>query len=117
MNYYIFENIKDTNFYPISATRANTDIRIGEKTFLDRIKNLISSEDKIYLFVREEIAELTQERHPEIDVNPQEVTHGIWLAGNVFWTSDLLKKINHGYESKWIYENRYCRFIINISLF
>ena len=93
MNYYIFENIKDSNFYPISATRATTDIRIGAGTFLDRIKTLISSEDKLSLFVREEIEELTQERHPGIEVNPKEVTHGIWLAGNVFWTADLIKKI------------------------
>ncbi len=104
MNYYIFENIKDANFYPISATRATTDIRIGAGTFLDRIKTLISSEDKLSLFVREEIAELTQERHPEIEVNPQEVTHGIWLVGNVFWTADSIKKIVHCSESKWFYE-------------
>ncbi|SVD43560.1 uncharacterized protein METZ01_LOCUS396414, partial [marine metagenome] len=37
-------------------------------------------------------------------VNPQEVTHGIWLAGNVFWTAELIKKIVHCSEYKWIYE-------------
>ncbi len=116
MNYYIFENIKDANFYPISATRAATDIRVGASTFLDRVKALTSSEDKLSLFVREEIAELTQERHPEIEVNPQEVTNGIWLAGNVFWTADLINKIDHGSESKWFYENRAVGYYLSRSM-
>jgi UDP-N-acetylglucosamine diphosphorylase/glucosamine-1-phosphate N-acetyltransferase len=106
MNFYIFENTKDTNFYPISATRSAVDIRVGTDTFLDRIKKLVSSEDKILLFVREKIAELTRECHPEIEVNPQEVTKGIWLAGNVFWTSDLLKKLKRSSEFEWVNENR-----------
>ena len=116
MNYYIFENIEETNFYPVSATRATIDIRIGTGTFFDRIKNLISSDDQISLFVREEIEEITQERHPEIDVNPHEVTYGIWLAGNVFWTSDLLKKINQGSESVWVYENSAVGYNLSKSL-
>ena len=116
MNYYIFENIEETNFYPVSATRATIDIRIGTGTFFDRIKNLISSDDQISLFVREEIEEITQERHPEIDVNPHEVTNGIWLAGNVFWTSDLLKKINQGSESVWVYENSAVGYNLSRSL-
>ena len=95
MNYYLFENIKDSNFYPISASRSTTDIRVGATTFLDRIKTLISSKDNLSLFVREEIADITQERHPEIEINPREVTNGIWLAGNVFWTEELIKMIDH----------------------
>ena len=116
MNYYLFENIKDSKFCPISATRSTTDIRIGSTTFLDRIKALISSGDKLSLFVREEIADLTQERHPEIEVNPQEVSHGIWLAGNVFWTEDLIKTIDHGSQLKWLNENRAVGYNLSTSM-
>ena len=84
MNIYVYENQSALSFDPISTTRAAFDIRIGAETFLDRIK-ILFPEASISLFVREELATVTSEKHSGLTINPDSVDDGLWLLGNVIW--------------------------------
>ena len=84
MNIYVYENDETSNMSPLSSNRATFDIRIGSETFLDRIKRIFPN-DSISLFVRDELEEVTKEKHSNLNVNPEEVDEGIWLLGNVIW--------------------------------
>ncbi len=88
MHIYIYEDQRAMDLDPLASTRAAFDIRIGVGTFYDHIKSQFP-EATISLFVREEIAEVTAERHPNCVVNPTEVTDGLWLLGNVIWDQDV----------------------------
>ena len=94
MNCYFFENCRTTNFYPISVTRPIMDIRIGVDTFLDRFIKLVSPDDKISIIVRKELADLVREKYTGLEVNPQNINEGIWLAGHIFWNEHLLQELN-----------------------
>ena len=84
MNIYVYEDQSALSLDPISTTRATFDIRIGAETFLDRIK-ILFPDASISLFVREELATVTSEKHSGLTVNPDSVEDGLWLLGNVIW--------------------------------
>ncbi len=84
MKIYVYENLTAMNFDPISPTRVTCDIRIGAGTFLDRIQSIFPDAE-LSLVVRDELKEVTAERHPECVVNPNKFEDGLWLLGNVIW--------------------------------
>ena len=92
MNIFVYENLSAMNFDPISHTRATFDIRIGAETFLDRIQSIFPNED-ICLIVRDELKNVTMERHPGFAVNPSSVKDGLWLLGNVIWDKVDMKSL------------------------
>ncbi|MBC8346827.1 MAG: hypothetical protein ISR82_03205 [Candidatus Marinimicrobia bacterium] len=92
MNIYIYENQSAIDFDPISNTRATCDIRIGAETFLERIQFMFP-DASISLIVRDELAEVTKERHCDISINPESVEDGLWLLGNVIWEEGDLKQL------------------------
>ena len=101
MNIYVYENQSAMDFDPISLTRATFDIRIGSETFLERIQSIFP-DAIISLFVRDELKDVTVERHSDCAVNPKSVEDGLWLLGNVIWDASalkLLKKSNSLYYS------------------
>jgi len=103
MNIIVYEDLSAMNFDPISHTRATFDIRIGAETFLDRIQSIFP-DSNISLIVRDELKNVTMERHPEFSVNPSSVKDGLWLLGNVIWDKvdmkSLLKANNAFYSDK-----------------
>lgn len=84
MNIYVYEDQSAMNFDPISCTRATFDIRIGAETFLERIQSIFP-DGEISLFVRDEMKDVTKEKHPVCAVNPNSVDKGLWLSGNIVW--------------------------------
>ena len=44
------------------------------------------------------------------------MTSGIWLAGNVFWTEDLIKMIDHDSQLKWLHNNRAVGYNLTTSM-
>ncbi len=105
MNYYLFDSGDKTNFFPISATRSVWDIRIGGETFFSRFKKLISDKDQITLFVRKDLEQISKEKHKGFDINPSSISDGVWCAGHIFWTKDLLDKMLSKSNSKWFSDN------------
>ncbi len=89
MNVYVYEDRLALNFEPLSLTRPVIDIRIGSETFLDRIKFLFPKSN-IALFVRDYLADFAKQKYPDLLINPESVTDGIWLLGNVIWKDDDL---------------------------
>ena len=101
MNIFVYEDLSAMNFDPISHTRATFDIRIGAETFIDRIQSIFP-DSNISLIVRDELKNVTMERHPGFSVNPSSVQDGLWLLGNVIWDKvdmKLLLTANNAFYS------------------
>ena len=82
MNIYIYEDQTTLDLEPIVLTRPSFDLRCGAFTFLERVQSLLP-DARFSLIVREELAGLTQNRFPDLTVNPSEVQSGFWLKGAV----------------------------------
>lgn len=94
MQIYIYEDQNAMDLDPLASTRASFDIRIGAGTFFDQIQYQFP-DAAISLFVRDELAKVTAERHPDCTVNPESVTDGLWLLGNVIWHQDISELIQN----------------------
>ena len=92
-NIYIYENHRVFNLEPIVLTRPVFELRTGLLTNFNRIDGNFSG-SKIALFVRPEIAAVTKEHYPELEVNPSTIEDGLWLDGSVIWDPESLNKIN-----------------------
>ena len=99
MNVYVYESRREAdNLDPISLSRPAFDLRCGAFTFFERIQRLLP-DSSIAVFVRDNLAELTQEKFPGIEINPDSVTEGLWLNGTVLWNQDIIKKIRSSKNS------------------
>jgi len=106
MNIYVYENYQEAlNQAPISLTRPTFDLRCGAFTFLERIQKLIP-ESVISVFVRDELIELTRERFPGKEVNPDSISDGLWLNGTVLWSHDLIQKMQSLINTRFYTEER-----------
>ena len=92
----VFEDSNYSSLFPLNINRASCELRCGAFTNLERINNLLSTEDSIQLVVRDELTTLMQERYPNLTVNPEMVTQGIWLNGRGLWNKNKLKEITSG---------------------
>ena len=92
MHYYIFEDSRALDFYPLTVTRAAFELRYGAFTFIEVVQKLLKT-DRTSIFTRAELAPTLQERFPHSDINPVEVKEGVWLLGNVRWTESAINKI------------------------
>lgn len=82
---YLFENKREAlKLEPLSLTRPLFDLRCGAFTELERVC-LEFTDARIGLFVRDELADLVRERHPEMEVNPGHVEDALWLNGRTLW--------------------------------
>ncbi|MEE8340750.1 MAG: putative sugar nucleotidyl transferase [Candidatus Neomarinimicrobiota bacterium] len=90
---YVYENHEVLNLEPIVLTRPAFELRCGAFTFLERIQKSFPDAE-IELIVRDELKALTQEMHPDLTVNPEQVEEGLWILGNVLWQTDDIKKIS-----------------------
>ena len=68
-------------------------MRCGMYSNIERVFNLLSSEDKLYLIVRKEIEDLIRERFPEVIINPKIIPSGLMLNGATIWNSDLINRL------------------------
>lgn len=111
MNIYVFEDQKSLNFEPLSLTRPVFDIRIGSENFLERIQFLFPNSD-ITIFVREDLEEITRDKYPNFNVNPQSIDDGLWLLGNVIWEQDDLSNLTEE-NSIYYYKNNFVAANLN----
>tara|TARA_B110000196_G_C21127010_1_gene656363 strand:- start:335 stop:1522 length:1188 start_codon:yes stop_codon:yes gene_type:complete len=111
MNIYVYEGDKTSNMSPLSNNRATFDIRIGSETFLDRIK-ILFPDHSISLFVRDELEAVTKEKHPDLQVNPQQIDDGLWLLGNVIWDKRDVKTFS-GLETLFYNNNNLIGFSLS----
>ncbi len=96
MGITLFEDSHWQNFAPLSLTRATFDIKIGARTFLEEYKEAPET-----LLVREYLAGITGERHPECKVNPSSIdadtvfVNGLVHPGAIY--ADRLQQIRHNF--------------------
>ena len=98
MNYIIFEDNNYDLLRPFTDLHASFDLRIGILTNIDRVKHLISENDKIQLYVRTSIKKIIEEKYPNYLVNPDIYEPGIFLNGNCLWNSDSIDLIKSDYS-------------------
>ena len=89
----VFEDQHYQSLFPLNINRASFELRCGAFTNLERIQNLLGSDDSVQLVVREELVPLIQERYPDITINPNTLSKGIWLNGRGLWSATMLKDI------------------------
>ena len=89
----VFEDSNYSSLFPLNINRASCELRCGAFTNLERINNLLSAEDSIQLVVRDELTTLMKERYPNLTVNPEMVSQGIWLNGRGLWNENKLIEI------------------------
>jgi len=89
----VFEDSNYSSLFPLNINRASCELRCGAFTNLERINNLLSTEDSIQLVVRDELTTLMKERYPNLTVNPEMVSQGIWLNGRGLWNENKLIEI------------------------
>ncbi|MDP6570146.1 MAG: putative sugar nucleotidyl transferase [Candidatus Marinimicrobia bacterium] len=89
----VFEDTDINSLYPLNVTRASFELRCGAFTNLERIKSTLQPDDEIQLVVRKELEDLTRERYPQLTVNPDIVSEGIWLNGRCIWTEANLNEL------------------------
>ena len=111
MNIYVFEDQKSLNFEPLSLTMPVFDIRIGSENFLEIIQFLFPNSD-ITIFVRKDLEEITRDKYPNFNVNPQSVDDGLWLLGNVIWEQDDLSNLTEE-NSIYYYKNNFVAANLN----
>ena len=92
----VFEDSNYSSLFPLNINRASCELLCGAFTNLERINNLLAPDDSIHLVVREELTTLMKERYPNLTVNPEMVSQGIWLNGRGLWNENKLKEITSG---------------------
>ena len=92
----IFEDSHYSSLFPLNINRASCELRCGAFTNLERINNLLTPDDSIHLVVRDALKPLTQERYPNLTVNPEMVSQGVWLNGRGLWNENKLNEITSG---------------------
>ena len=96
MNYIIFEDLESNNLKPFSLNHASFEMRCGLHSNIERINNIIDSEDKLYLIVRTDIEDLIREKFNNCIVNPKLIPKGLFLNGATIWNRDLINKLELG---------------------
>ena len=96
MIFTVFEDNNYSSLFPLNLNRTSFELRCGAFTNLERIENLLSPDDTVQLVVRDELVPLVQERFPNIAINPDLLSPGIWLNGGGLWMGKILKDISSG---------------------
>jgi UDP-N-acetylglucosamine diphosphorylase/glucosamine-1-phosphate N-acetyltransferase len=90
---YVFEDRNALDLEPLALTWATFELRCGTRTHLERIRQVVGS-DPVSLVVRPEIAEVVQERYPDLPVNPTRFEKGLWLNGAALWDEPAIADLN-----------------------
>lgn len=89
---YLFEDRQVLDLEPLTLTRASFELRCGAFTHLERLRS-ITANQPITLMVRPELAEVIQERYPDLLINPERIEAGLWLNGAALWNKTALKTV------------------------
>ena len=82
MNYYIFDDKKTENFYPITLTRSTGDLRAGILKLRQKIAAYVNIDD-MRLIIDENLYEIYKERHPDWLINSVESGESIFINSRI----------------------------------
>jgi UDP-N-acetylglucosamine diphosphorylase/glucosamine-1-phosphate N-acetyltransferase len=93
VNYIIFDDNQRENFYPLTLTRAVSDLRVGVLKLRQRLQAYLGATE-IGIFIDPALQALYRERHPDWQINqlPQEDT--ILVNSRLKINDELAGKIN-----------------------
>ena len=94
MNIIIFEDSSVTDLYPFTVNHASFEIKIGRLSNIERIFSVISPNDKVFLYVRDEIESLVKDRYPQQIVNSEIVPPGKIINGSSVWTKEIYDSLD-----------------------
>ncbi len=105
----IFEDENWGNFYPLIDLRAVFELRFGCGNFLEKFRRRYPKE-KFNLWVRDEIADLVKERHPDYAVNQPVITPTLFFSASAVLAEMVPVK---GEEELFVVNNRAVGFRLN----
>lgn len=82
MNYYIFDDEKTQNFYPITLTRSTSDLRAGILKLRQKIIAYANIQD-IRLIIDKNLCKIYQERHSDWMINKIENGESIFINSRI----------------------------------
>ena len=94
MNIIVFEDSSVKDLYPFTINHASFEIKVGRLSNIERILGCISINDKVFLYVRDEIEELVKDRYPSLIVNSKIIPSGIAINGSSVWTKELFESLD-----------------------
>ncbi len=95
MKYYIFDDLKTENFYPITLTRSTGDLRSGITKIRQKICDKLKT-DATNLIIMPYLEEIYKERHPDWNINTVDETEAIFINSrvrNYFDLPNLIKDL------------------------
>jgi len=105
----IYEDENWGNFYPLVHLRPVFDLRFGCRTLLEKIRRRYPKEE-FNLWVREELAELVQEQHPDCLVNQPVVPPVLFISAGAVLDEKLPVS---GPEELFVAQKRVVGFRLN----
>jgi len=105
----VYEDENRSNFYPLVDLRAVFELRFGCRTFLEKLRRWYPKE-LFNLWVREEIAEVVQERYPDCSVNQPIEPPTLFVSASAVLDERLPVK---GEEEMFFAEKRLLGFRLN----
>ena len=81
----LFEDATVPHLYPLALTRAVGDLRVGARTLIETQLAAFADVQQIILWTRPEIADVTQQEHPDLLVNEMPAGDGGILLINQSW--------------------------------
>lgn len=105
----VYEDENWGNFYPLIHLRPVFDLWFGSQTLLGKLRCRYPTE-KFNLWVREELAELVQEQHPDCLVNQPVISPVLFISASTVLNEKL--PVN-GPEEVFIAEKRVAGFRLN----
>ena len=94
MNIIVFEDASVGDLYPFTVNHASFEIKIGMLSNIERIFNSVSPNDKVFLYVRDEIEKLVKDRYPTQIVNSEIAPPGIIINGSSVWTKEIYESLD-----------------------
>lgn len=102
MRICLFEDSSVKNLFPLTCLRASFNVKCGVHTSFERIELLAPKKTKIDLLCRSEIAGVTKETYPDLNVNQLSQTSSddyIFINGKAHFDEDVYKKIDKHLEN------------------
>ncbi len=103
INFYIFEDKKFSDFYPLTYLRPIYDLRCGIFSLKQKIEKYFNIK-KTNLLSRTVLSDYLKELYPECNVNKFIEGDSVFINGRLIANSDVVKKISLNFKNDIIYK-------------
>lgn len=102
INYYIFEDERTSNFFPLSYLRPVYELRSGVFSLREKIEKILNIKN-INLVTRPGLVPFLKEEYPGYNINQFFISDSIFINGRLIAEKNALKKISKNKENDILY--------------